>query len=60
MRSYLITNLEKKIIKRFLESNNHLEGYRMLVHRAKKLDLKELREQLNLLEKFLKKLEAQV
>jgi len=57
MRGYIITELEKRIIKRFLETGNHLEGFRVLVHRAKKIDIEELREQIALLEKFLQKLE---
>jgi len=55
MRNYLITELEKRIIKAFLERGEKLEGFRKLKQRAKALDLKELKEQINLIEKFLEK-----
>ena len=55
MRNYLITELEKRIIKAFLERGEKLEGFRKLKQRAKALNLKELKEQINLIEKFLEK-----
>ena len=55
MRNYLITELEKRIIKTFLERGEKLEGFRKLKQRAKALDLEELKEQINLIEKFLEK-----
>ena len=57
MRNYLITELEKRIIKAYLERGEKLEGFRKLKQRAKKLDLKELKEQINLIERFLEKIE---
>ena len=57
MRNYLITELEKRIIKAFLERGEKLEGFRKLKQRAKALDLKELKEQINLIEKFLEKIQ---
>jgi len=58
MRNYLITELEKRIIKAFLERGEKLEGFRKLKQRAKALDLKELKEQINLIEKFLEKIKS--
>ena len=55
MRNYIITELEKRIIKAYLERGEKLEGFRKLKQRAKALDLKELKEQINLIEKFLEK-----
>ncbi len=58
MRNYLITELEKRIIKAFLERGEKLEGFRKLKQRAKALDLKELKEQISLIEKFLEKIKS--
>ena len=58
MRNYLITELEKRIIKAFLERGEKLEGFRKLKQRAKALNLDAIKEQVNLIEKFLKKIEA--
>ena len=58
MRSYIITEIERKVIQRYLERGNHLEGYRMLLHRAKKLDLEDLKKQIELIEQFLRKAES--
>ena len=57
MRNYLITELEKQIIKAYLERGEKLEGFRKLKQRAKALNLKELKEQINLIEKFLEKIQ---
>ena len=54
----MITELEKRIIKAFLERGEKLEGFRKLKQRAKALDLKELKEQINLIEKFLEKIKS--
>lgn len=57
MRNYLITELEKRIIKTFLERGEKLEGFRKLKQRAKALDLAEIKEQINLIERFLQKVD---
>ena len=58
MRNYIITELEKRIIKAYLERGEKLEGFRKLKQRAKALNLKELKEQINLIEQFLEKIEG--
>jgi len=58
MRNYLITALEKRITKAFHERAKKLEGFRKLKQRAKTLDLKELKEQISLIEKFLEKIKS--
>jgi hypothetical protein len=58
MRNYIITPVERKIILRFLETENHLEGFRMLLSRVKKLDVADLKEQIRLIEAFLAKAEG--
>ena len=58
MRNYLITELEKRIIRAFLERGEKLKDFRKLKQRAKALDLKELKEQISLIEKFLEKIKS--
>jgi len=58
MRNYLITELEKRIIKAFLERGEKLEGFRKLKQRAKALNLEEIKEQISLIEKFLEKIQV--
>lgn len=53
----MITELEKRIIKAFLERGEKLEGFRKLKQRAKALNLKEIKEQIRLIERFLEKVE---
>ncbi len=55
MRNYLITELEKRIIKAYLERGEKLEGFRKLKQRAKALNLTEIKEQIDLIERFLQK-----
>jgi len=57
MRNYIITQQERKIIKAFLERGEKLEGFRMLASRLRKLDLSDVRGQIELIESFLIKIE---
>jgi hypothetical protein len=56
MRNYVLTETEKKIVHRFLETSNHLEGYRMLKARMLKLDVDELQNQIDLIKAFKNKI----
>ena len=56
VRDYIITETEQKIIKAFLERNEKLEGFRVLVHRLRKLDLKSVETQIDMIQKFLQKI----
>jgi len=58
MRSYIITEREKDIIKAFLERGERLEGYRMLVSRVRRLDLKDVDKQVQMIKAFLEKIKA--
>jgi len=58
MRSYIITRREREIIKAFLERGERLEGYRMLVSRVRKLDLKDVDQQVQMIKAFLEKIKA--
>jgi hypothetical protein len=55
MREYILTDQEKQIIKKYLESNEKLEGYRMLLSRCRSIE--NVKEDLQLIEQFLKKTE---
>lgn len=52
MRSYLITDIEEKIIQEYLESGKRLEGFRTLKHRVKNVNLEKITEQVELIQKF--------
>lgn len=56
MRTYIITQREREIIRVYLERGERLEGFRMLVSRARKLDLKDIDQQISLLKAFIKKI----
>jgi len=42
------------MIREFLETGRRPEGFRTLLHRARKLDLDDVREQIDLIDKFLR------
>jgi hypothetical protein len=54
MREYILTEQEKQIIKKFLETGEKLEGFRMLVSRVKKMQA--INADLELIKKFLAKI----
>ena len=56
MREYILTEQEKQIIKKFLETGEKLEGFRMLLSRAKKIQA--INADLDLIKKFLAKVEG--
>ena len=58
MRSYILTESERKIIERFMQNENRLEGFRVLLHRVKRLDIADLKAQIALIEAFLAKAEG--
>ena len=56
MRKYILTEQEKTIINRFLETGDRLEGFRMLLCRSKNIEKVNL--DLELIKKFLAKVES--
>jgi hypothetical protein len=56
MRTYIITEQERKIIRAFLEKGEKLEGFRMLASRLRGLNLDDVRGQVKLIERFLEKI----
>jgi hypothetical protein len=53
MREYVLTEKEKTIIKKYLETGERLEGYAMLLSRCKRIT--PLKEDIKLIEQFLNK-----
>ena len=53
MREYILTENEKRIIKKYLETDERLEGYAMLLNRCRSIE--NVKEDLKLIEQFLKK-----
>ena len=53
MREYILTDLERNIINRYLETGEKLEGYRVLRHISQKLNPTTIKEDLELIQKFL-------
>jgi len=59
VRNYIVTPIERKIIERFLSSGDRLEGFRVLQHRLKKLNVEDLQMQVDLIKAFLEKIEGE-
>ena len=58
MRNYILTEKEREILKVFLENGLKLDGFSVLILRLKKAE-KSLKEDLELIDATLKKLESQ-
>ena len=55
VREYILTDQEKQIIKKYLETGEKLEGYAMLLSRCKRMQ--PIKDDLTLIQQFLKKTE---
>jgi hypothetical protein len=53
MREYILTEQERKIIKKYLETGEKLEGFRVLLYRCR--HMKKVQEDLNLIKQLLEK-----
>jgi hypothetical protein len=53
MRKYILTNQEKQIIKRYLETGEKIEGYAMLLSRCR--HMQPINEDQQLIQQFLTK-----
>jgi len=53
MRQYIVTDLEKQIIDKFLKTGEKLEGFTVLLHRCKRLQT--INTDLELIRQFLKR-----
>lgn len=56
MREYILTEQEKNIIKKYLETGEKLEGFRMLLSRAR--NMQTINTDLELIKQFLVKAEG--
>ena len=55
MRDYILTPGEKQIIQRYLETGDKLEGFRVLLCRARKQKPEQITEDVDLIKQFLAK-----
>lgn len=53
MRQYILTELERNIIRRYLETGDKLEGFKVLLHRCRRLQT--VNADLELIKDFVKK-----
>jgi len=53
MRSYILTENETEIIRRFLETGDKLEGFKVLLHRCRHME--KIEKDLELIKRFLAK-----
>ena len=56
MREYILTQQEKQIIKKYLETGEKLEGFRMLLSRIR--NMQAVNADLELIKQFLAKVEG--
>jgi hypothetical protein len=56
MREYILTEQEKQIIKKYLETGEKLEGFRMLLSRCRNIE--SVNADLELIKAFLAKVEV--
>jgi len=54
MREYILTRQEQAIINKYLQTGEKLEGFGVLAHRCKKIDL--LTADLELIKQFIEKI----
>jgi hypothetical protein len=56
MRTYILTNKEREMVEVFLENPRHLklEGFKVLLHRIRKMDMDRVEDDLKLIERLLK------
>jgi hypothetical protein len=58
MRDYILTDNDRKIIKEYLESEKKLEGFKVLLFRARKHKPQQVIEDEELIKQFLAKVEG--
>ncbi len=61
MRGYILSPHERKLIKRYLETGDKLEGFKVLLHRLRKQQINPevIQEDLQLIKELLEKTETQ-
>ena len=56
----VLTDQERQLMQEYLNSGLKLDGFRVILHRAKKIDLKLVNSDAELIQKFLDKTEGKV
>ncbi len=56
MRQYILSEQEKKVIMEYLETGKKLEGFKVILHRAR--NLQTVTSDLELIKRFLSKVEG--
>ena len=59
VRGYVVTDLEQQIMEKFLADGEKDAGFYVLVKRLRTVDVKSLKSQVDLVSRFVKKLEAE-
>jgi hypothetical protein len=61
LRGYILSPHERKLIKRYLETGDKLEGFKVLLHRLRKQQINPevIQEDLQLIKELLEKTETQ-
>ena len=58
MRQYILSPQEKEVIQEYLATGKKLEGFKVILHRAKNIDAQTVNNDLELIKKFLSKVEG--
>lgn len=58
MRQYILSPQEKEVIQEYLATGKKLEGFKVILHRAKNIDGQTVNNDLELIKKFLAKVEG--
>lgn len=58
MRQYLLSPQEREIINEYLATGKKLDGFKVILHRARNINTKAVKSDLELIEKFLAKAEG--
>ncbi len=58
MRQYILSPQEREIINEYLTTGKKLDGFKVILHRAKNVDVKAVNSDLELIKKFLSKAEG--
>jgi hypothetical protein len=58
MRQYILSPQEREVIKEYLESGKKLDGFKVILHRAKNINTQAVNSDLELIQQFLSKVEG--
>lgn len=58
MRQYILSPQEKEVIQEYLSTGKKLEGFKVILYRARNIDEKAVNSDIELIKKFLDKVET--